>query len=787
MLDKYYIVLSDDLKEELDKHIETLKEELDKHKTELDDYTLKKIEEIKNACEGLTDIAKNKLWKADTIEDLKNMIFLTAGDIVEVLGYYQADDGAMHKRLIDQADDGSGILLDNGLYANIVHNGIIDISWVGAKNNGIDDSSEFVNKIQSISKNITIQFSKGNYKVNSHLIIRNKIKVEQAIFVVDWTPNSWLTIYSNNNQSILPEWFGIVYGKTISEEQAKKNCQAIQSALNTAIDISIDKIGVVANPNHGQYNSVKVVFDGGKEYYIGNNTIKMLSEHHFLGVEMTSSVPYKYLGGIIGDGKGTLISIEKAKNTSEDGAHTCKFIRNLCLSECNIAIDAAKADQSIYITDNRFNTCKEAVIRTNENFCNIVKNNQFISCGGGYLYIGNYVNQSIICNNTVDESTVYSKGIKIIPGTTLGGINISGNVMRDSGIEIESSAVIEKPVVTISNNHLLSCSNKNFNSVIKVGEKIINPVIKDNIITYGNKQESSVDFIGIDVVNGEILSNYVYGKFDIGVSIKNGGRCTSIVRGAKVGIRLNNRDFSVKKSLIVEPYVHNCETGIDNNSINSSIINGIVENCSTIGIQGGDDFRSGVLKGVTFKGNTKDYRLYQPGIARLGEWVIPQDCVFLDSEYTYKIRGGVGLNAHLYIDGSIAPTGGKWRVGDIIETSSGYKFICTQSGTPGSWRTVLNPAMNQLNTYYMSRKMEKEGVLQDFDTYMDEKTAYDKRVEKFEKDKQLAYEEELKYNPDLSYEEFTETYEKLNIVMLPSYEGEPQPSEALKMFMEKYL
>ena len=78
--------------------------------------------------------------------------------------------------------------------------------------------------------------------------------------------------------------------------------------------------------------------------------------------------------------------------------------------------------------------------------------------------------------------------------------------------------------------------------------------------------------------------------------------------------------------------------------------------------------------------------------------------------------------------------------------------------------------------------MQQEGVYDDFITYMDEKTAYDKQQRKLEQDRQLAYEEALKENPELTYGEFMSVQPMtLNLV------EEPQPSQALKDFMEKYL
>ena len=88
----------------------------------------------------------------------------------------------------------------------------------------------------------------------------------------------------------------------------------------------------------------------------------------------------------------------------------------------------------------------------------------------------------------------------------------------------------------------------------------------------------------------------------------------------------------------------------------------------------------------------------------------------------------------------------------------------------------------QLNTLYHMEKMKQENVYDDYISYMDEKTLYDKQQRKLEEQRQLAYEEALKENPELTYEEFMSVQPMtLNLV------EEPQPSDALKKFMEKYL
>lgn len=108
-----------------------------------------------------------KVDKASTIEELKSMN-LKVGDVIEVLGYYSADDGATHKRVIANSDDGSGVQLVNGKWANIVHNGEMNILWLGCKKDDDNFSvknSEIINN-QLKNRNTHLFFPKGTWSFN---------------------------------------------------------------------------------------------------------------------------------------------------------------------------------------------------------------------------------------------------------------------------------------------------------------------------------------------------------------------------------------------------------------------------------------------------------------------------------------------------------------------------------------------------------------------------------------------------------------------------------------------
>ncbi|MGL5050918.1 MAG: hypothetical protein ACRC6E_09890 [Fusobacteriaceae bacterium] len=120
----------------------------------------------------------DKLY-SNTIEELK-LKELKIGDIVQVFGYYKKGDGARHLRKIEATDDGSGELLANGLFANIVHNGEINIGWFGAKGDGITDDDVIVQKSINYCNTITdfkVLHFNGIYKVYSTIMLSGNIKI----------------------------------------------------------------------------------------------------------------------------------------------------------------------------------------------------------------------------------------------------------------------------------------------------------------------------------------------------------------------------------------------------------------------------------------------------------------------------------------------------------------------------------------------------------------------------------------------------------------------------------
>lgn len=143
---------------------------------------LDKAKQIANIVSFLSD-NKNKANVVATIEELKSSTRYKVGDIVEVLGYYAKGDGADHKRKIENADDGSGVQLANGLWANIVHSGEVCVSWFGAKGDGVtDDSPPFIKslKFKNVILDIDIVLKKIVYLNDDVNLVGNGKSITQS-------------------------------------------------------------------------------------------------------------------------------------------------------------------------------------------------------------------------------------------------------------------------------------------------------------------------------------------------------------------------------------------------------------------------------------------------------------------------------------------------------------------------------------------------------------------------------------------------------------------------------
>ncbi|MEG2610510.1 MAG: hypothetical protein RSA91_07625 [Bacilli bacterium] len=97
----------------------------------------------KNKNGKYISVSKDK-YTVDNIEKLKESNNYKIGDVIKVSGFYIPSDGKHHLRKISKQNDLSGILLNNGLYANIVSKDEVNLSWFGILENNSPQDINYI-------------------------------------------------------------------------------------------------------------------------------------------------------------------------------------------------------------------------------------------------------------------------------------------------------------------------------------------------------------------------------------------------------------------------------------------------------------------------------------------------------------------------------------------------------------------------------------------------------------------------------------------------------------------
>lgn len=217
-------------------------------------------------------IVYSKTMVEDTIDSLKSSGKYRIGDVVEVLGYYAKGDGSNHKRVASNIDDGTGVLGQNNLWWNIVENGFINVSWLGAKGDGITDDSLYC---RNFKKNKTYIFDK-----TFHLFSSIDIPVGTSISgnFVNMRPTngnsifklSRLNIINLSNIFLLDGYNGYCF-ELNSNEKARIEAKFGESVNVPRVCIKISNINVTSFSDNVNGYFLKLYCDGNNFGMYGMN------------------------------------------------------------------------------------------------------------------------------------------------------------------------------------------------------------------------------------------------------------------------------------------------------------------------------------------------------------------------------------------------------------------------------------------------------------------------------------------------------------------------------------
>lgn len=611
------------------------------------EFVEKKFNEVK---------ARVKTIQISNIESLKTRN-LKVGDIVEVLGYYTAGDGAGHKRIIKAEDDGSGVQLSNNLWACIVHNGEVNVSWFGAKGDNENDDSIHIKKALMFAEIVNI--GNGDFIIND-LVIEKAWKCKE-ICGVDKDKTKLYGRITNNISKLNIKNIGVFGNKTGSGFKLLTatnidNCQAYNH--NIGLDISADVHVITSRITSCTFAYNKDVGVKIKASGYGQKNCIYLKDIYI--VKNGTDVDNLTSPATTTDGHGLWI----------DGGYSITAVN--ITAEYNSGI-------GIYITADSYPLIGLTML------CPYMERNKYAN-----MYIKHRRSK-----------------------TRIEGLNILGEFISDAGYEPVENSIKERGVYI---DEKVSLMNSYSNSFI---------LGKYSPFNLQRERTKYLSYEGTPFFNIKDSSNYVdKNKKEID------GKTVFFLNKEIAGFK-DNGDYIYLDTL----YKYRLE--FKAKSLN------IPQRC-------------GVYLQKAESGLNNVYLLADVTPDKWTKYSVDFNAIYDETVFYMCLLNPDSNNDEVYIK-------------DIRITK-----LSPIEVTPAV-------ALSTANTYQVE-KMKQENVYNDYISYMDDKTAYDKQQEKFEKERQLAYQEALKENPNLTYEEFMSVQPMLlNIV------EEPQPSKALLAFMEKYL
>lgn len=704
---------------------------------------------------GLNAPVDSKAKTYNTIADMQSDRKLISGQVVNLQGYYQAGDGAGHQRVIASADDGSGVQLDNQLWANIVHNGIVHSNWFGADKSG--DTTDIFKKIVAYNKPTIID--SGNYELSEHIFIEEDIIKEN---------------YGNFTNKHL------IYSEFLRTELPEKKQIGTFSFLGYVPE-TIGHQCVAYNKNTKEYILGFTALGDVKSYIFILDDKFVYKRHYEKDLGHLSSATYVpdtnqlvTAGSLREQDKGYVYifnydNMELAKSVNLDSN---AMNNRLSFSEKEKIFTVQFYDSTLRFYDIDFN---EIYRRSNK--------------GDGYqeavFYKGNYLYWT---DTQALKDISYDTNLN-----SLRCYNMKDELVRDFdfednlyNLEAEGAYVLDddRILVTTYAGGVVYFSEINFSKNGLNYNVLGHSLLKRIYVDAGAKEEG----------NGEeltpfksLIKAWEYSQQFLNVIFYLKGDFTTQGR-VKLNLRQPKATLDFEKYGDGENPVINIELAYSSvnyiNFFRSREVDYLIDNTDTKTVNIATS--SGVFRFEKCKVKFTNTSINESEKFWYG---FLSHILFLQVEFEnvgipiYAFEG-----SHVCVEKCTFTNCGKmFRASNSVVQSFGNKGNTTEYVADGcslvvTGKTILPNATTELDTPVYKNLMEQEGVYTDYANYRVAQLKYDKEQRVNEKAKQEAYEQALLTNPDLTWEDFLKTYPAPMVANV-----EPTIPDTVKKFMEDYL
>lgn len=660
-------------------------------------------------------VSKDK-YTVDNIENLKKSTKYKIGDIIHINGYNSKEDGSYHKRIISYSNNGLGIKIANGLWANEITFNKTERIFMGFRSN----------------RDTKIDVYRGYSKNNFKKIIETDLNLRDPsfIFINDCWYITGTSVALNEN----------VEFKIYKTNDFKSFC-----IINA-------KLGLI-NQDFNKIWAPEFFIDLDNKIYI-MATINIGTEADISGNIIPKHKPFFVEFFEETETFSNPIFFKMPDETNRIDCFMLRESNRYLLTIKNEYNKNTQILQSLSL-DGNFTLIKEVDLGIPLEGVSLLKENN------GYTLYGD--------NFSKYKYYVSSFSKDLIQWSNFEFVSFNNSVRHGGFLDIKIDSLAYKNI--LKNQHYNNNILQNYIDLSTLCDStgsIGNLNLANNAVYYidGNIPNKNIK---IDKFSGNIEKCYFVLRLPDG-TLNTSSIILNSVNGGEVIISVENGNNDVFNEIRMWRYGDFDNTYVYCGQRSKSEITSYRINLEELAI-------NGIIENFNPKKNGV-YYLSGGSVITINSIVGFDERPLID-RVRFKFNTA-SLLAKIIIKGSIyngidcEMSNKDGLIGELI--LDGYKRLSPSFG----FATALQ-AYDNLDTHYMALRMKQEGVYDDFIDYMDRKLTYNKKQIEVEKQYQQEYEQFIKDNKYISYDDFMAN--KPSTLMS---EYIPIPSNNLIKFKEKY-